>query len=70
MVPEGEGEEPGAPKPEPGEDAEPSPAAAPRLDDPFAVDVAAAIAAVPRTRRKTTWGEASECDATRREATR
>ena len=53
VVEEREEEEPVVPEasePEPGEDAEPTPAAAPRLDDPFAVDVAAAAAAVPRIR--------------------
>ena len=57
---------PEAPEPEPKEDAEPAPAAAPRLDDPFAVNVAAAAAAVPRIRRRTTGGVARERDVTRR----
>ena len=57
---------PEATEPELEEDAEPAPAAAPRLDDPFAVDVAAAAAAVPRIRRRTTGGVARERDATRR----
>ena len=70
VVPEGEEEQPGAPKPEPGEDAEPAPIAAPRLDDIFAVDVAAAAAAVPRLRKRTTKCAARERDATRQEATR
>ena len=61
---------PEAPEPEPGKDTEPARAAAPRLDDPFAVDVAAAAAAVPRPRRRTTVGVARERDATRRDATR
>ena len=70
VVPEVEEEDPGAPEPEPGDDAESVPAAAPRLDDPFAVDVGAAAAVVPRPRRRMTGGVARECDATRREATR
>ena len=72
VVGEREDEEPvvpEAPELEPGEDAKPAPAAAPRSDDPFAVDVAAAAAAVPRIRRRTTGGIARERDATRRDAT-
>ena len=61
MVPE-------APEPEPGEDAEPAPAAASRLDDPFAVDVARAAAAMPHIRRRMTAGVAREPGATRRDA--
>ena len=60
---------PEALEPEPGEDAEPAPATAPRLDELFAVDVAAAAAAVPRPRRRPTVGVARERDATRRDAT-
>ena len=67
VVEEREEEEPvvpEAPEPEPGEDAEPAPAAAPRLDDPFAVDVAVAAAtAVPSIRRRTTRGVARERNA-------
>ena len=70
VVPKGEEEKPRAPEPEPGEDAQPAPAAAPRLDDPFAVDVAAAAAALPRPRKRTTGGAVRERDTTRREATR
>ena len=69
VVPEREEGEPESPESEPGEDAEPAPAAAPTLDDPFAVDVAAAAAAVPRPRRRTTGSAARERDTTRREAT-
>ena len=73
VVEEREEEEPvvpEAPKPEPGEDAEPAPAAANRLDDPFAVDAAATAGAVPRPRRRTTVGVARKRDATGRDATR
>ena len=68
VVEEREEEEPvvpEAPEQEPGEDA---PATAPRLDDPFAVDVAAAAAAVPRIRRRTTGGVARKRDARGRDA--
>ena len=57
VVEEREEEEPVVPEarePEPKGDAQPVPAAAPRFDDPFAVDVAAAAAAVPRIRRRGT----------------
>ena len=66
----GEEEELRAPEPERGDDAEPVPPAAPTLDDPFAVDVGAAAAAVPRPRRRTTGVAARERDATRRDASR
>ena len=62
VVEEREEEEPvvpEAPEPDPEEDAELAPAAAPRLDDPFAVDVAAAGAAMLRPRRRTSAQQAS-----------
>ena len=69
VVSEGEEEEPGAKEPELGQDAEPPPAAVPRFEDPFAVDVVAAAAAVPRPRRRTTGGATRERNTTRREGT-
>ena len=71
VVEETEEEEPVVPEAaeqEPVEDPDPAPAAAPRLDDPFAVDVAAAAAAVPHPRRRTTGGAAMKRDATRSDA--
>ena len=67
VVEEREEEEPvvlEAREPEPEQDAEPAPAAAPRLDDPFAVDVAAAA---PTPQKEDDRGRSK---GTRRDATR